>query len=226
MKIAVIGATIVDIVSYVEEFPKYGNTTMAKDFHIACGAKGANQAVAAKRLGANILMVSAIGNDIFGEIALENFRQNGIDTRQIFKVPNISTGTVMIVVESSGQYRSIFYRGACDFLTPKNILDAADDLKNCGLFVIQLEISLETVYAAIDFANKNNIPVLLNPSPMDAINKNLSIEKISACEFLVLNEIELEIIAKLPVDSKENIRSAAKKIFGVRFKKYYLDAWQ
>ena len=212
MKIAVIGATIIDIVSYVEEFPKYGNTTMAQDFHIACGAKGANQAVAAKRLGANVLMVSAVGDDTFGEIALENFRRNGIDTRQIVKVPNVATGTVMIVVESSGQYRSIFYRGACDFLTPENILAAANDLKSCGLFVIQLEISLETVYAAIDFANKNNIPVMLNPSPMDAINKNISIEKISACEFLVLNETELEVIAKLPVDSQENIRAAAKKL--------------
>ena len=212
MKIAVIGATIIDIVTYVDEVPKYGEATTAKDFHIACGGKGANQAISAKRLGADVMMVSTVGEDLFGKTALENFQRNGIDTRQILKVPNISTGTVMIIVEPSGQYRSIFYRGASDFLTPENILQAAEDLKKCGLFVIQLEISLETVYAAIDFANKNNIPVLLNPSPMNAINKNLSIEKICTCEFLVLNEIELEILTKSRIDSQKNIREAARKL--------------
>ncbi len=212
MRIAVIGATMVDVVSYVDDAPKYGKAVLAKDFHIACGAKGANQAVAAKRLGADILMVSAVGNDIFGKTALENFQQNGIDTRQIIKVPNVSSGIVMIIVESSGQYRSVLYRGANDFLTPENILQAADDLKSCGLFVIQLEISLETVYAAIDFAKKNNIPVLLNPSPMNAVTKNLSIEKICPCEFLVLNEDELEILAG------SNIRVAARKLltYGIK----------
>ena len=215
MRIAVIGATLIDIVSYVKDAPNYGEAVTAKDFHIACGAKGANQAVAAKRLGADILMVSAVGDDLFGQTALENFRQNGIDTRQIITVPNVSSGVVMIIVEKSGQYRSILYRGANEFLKPKNILHAADDLKNCGLFVIQLEILAETVYAAIDFANKNNIPVLLNPSPMD---QKILIEKICPCEFLVLNEIELKSLTGLPTNSDENISVAAKNLldYGVK----------
>ena len=214
MKVAFIGATMIDIVSYVDKAPNYGGTITAKDFHIACGAKGANQAVAAKILGANVLMISAVGEDLFGQTALENFGKIGIDTRQIIKVPNVSTGVVMIIVESSGQYRSIFYHGACDFLTPENILQAEDDLKKCGLFVIQLEISPETVYAAIDFANKNNIPVLLNPSPLDE-KSSFSIEKFCPCEFFILNELELKILTKLPVD---DIKIAAKKLlaYGVK----------
>ena len=211
MKVAIIGATIIDIVSYVDNAPNYGEDIKAKDFHIACGGKGANQAVAAKRLGADILMVSAVGEDVFGKTALENFEQNKIDTWQIIKVPNVSNGVVMIIVENSGQYRSIYYHGASDFLTPENFLQAADDLKNCGLFVIQLEIALETVYAAIDFANKNNIPVLLNPSPLNE-NLSLEIEKFCPCEFFILNENELKILTKLPVDSTENIKIAAKKL--------------
>ncbi len=209
MKVAVIGATIIDVVSYVDKAPEYGGTVTINDFHIACGGKGANQAVAAKRLGADVLMVSAVGDDIFGQTALENFQKNGMDTRQIIKVPKVSTGVVMIIVESSGQYRSMYYRGASNFLTPENILQAAEDLKSCGLFVIQLEIALETVYAAIDFANKNNIPVILNPSPL---HEKLSIEKICPCEFFVLNESELQILTEMPIDSLEKIEVAAKKI--------------
>ena len=206
MKIAIIGATIVDVVFYVDAAPDYGGTKLAKDFHIASGGKGANQAIAAKRLGADVMIVSAAGDDLFGVTALENFRRNGIDTRQIVKIPNVSTGAVMIIVEASGQYRSIFYRGANDFFSPENIWRAADDLKSCGLFMIQFEIPLETVYAAIDFAQKNNIPVLLNPSPLHEIP---DLEKICPCEFLVLNELELETLTGLPA---ENFREAAQKL--------------
>ena len=209
MKVAVIGATIVDVVSYVDKAPNYGNTTTAKDFHISCGGKGANQAVAAKRLGADILMVSAVGDDLFGKMAMENFQRNAIDTRQIIKVQNVSNSVVMITVEKSGQYRSIYYPGASHFLKPKNILQAADDLKSCGLFVIQLEILSETVCAAVEFADKNNIPVIFNPSPL---YKKIPTEKFCPCEFFVLNETELNILTDLPVDSFENICIAAKKL--------------
>lgn len=214
MKIAVIGGTIVDLVAYVDAAPKYGGTATAKDFHIACGGKGANQAVAAKRLGADVLMVSAVGEDLFGTMALENFQRNGIDTRQIVKVPNVSSSVVMIIVESSGQYRSMYYHGASDFLAPENIQQAANDLKECGLFVIQLEIPLETVYAAVDFANKNNIPVLLNPSPL---NCGLSVEKVCTCEFFVLNELELGILTGL-----SDIRAAAGKLLSQGLKNIIL----
>jgi len=209
VKIAVIGATIVDIVSYVDTAPTYGEAVTAKDFHIACGGKGANQAVAAKKLGADVLMVSAVGEDMFGNLALENFQKLGVYTKHITKIKNISNGVVMIVVESSGQYRSMYYHGASDFFKPEHIFQATDDLKDCGLFVIQLEIPLATVYAAIDFAEKNKIPVLLNPSPL---NQKIAIDKIASCEFLVLNEDELNILTDLPTDSVEKIRSAAEKL--------------
>lgn len=215
MKIAVIGATIVDIVSYVENAPTYGEAVTATDFHVACGGKGANQAVAAKKLGAEILMVSTVGDDVFGEMALKNFQKIGIETKNITKIKNLSNGIVNIIVESSAQYRSMFYHGACDFLTPEHILQAAEDLKSCGIFLIQLEIPIDTVYFAIDFAKKNKIPVLLNPSPL---NKKIDIEKVSSCEFFVVNEDELRLLTDFPVETQENIRAAAKKLlnFGVK----------
>ena len=210
MKIAVIGSTMIDVVSYVDVAPKYGSTVTATDFHIACGGKGANQAVVAGRLGADVLMVSAVGEDIFGKTARENFISNNLDTKHVISVKDIPSGTVMIIVESNGQYRSVFYHGANDSLTPEKILSAADDLKTCGLFVLQLEIPLETVYAAIDFANSNKIPVILNPAPM---NKNFSIDMACKCDFVIPNEVELQMLTDMPVDTLDDIRTAAKKLF-------------
>ena len=207
MKIAVIGGTLIDLVSYVDNMPEYGSTVTAKGFHVTCGGKGANQAVAASRLGADILMVSVVGDDIFGKMARENFIKNNIDTKHVITAPNITNAVAVIIVETSGQYRSIFYRGTSDFLTPEKFLNAADDLKNCGMFLIQMEIPLETVYTAINFAAENKIPVVLNPSP---INKNISAEMACKCDFVVVNEIELEVLTKMPADTEENILAAGK----------------
>ncbi len=219
MRTAVIGATIVDVVTYVEAAPEYGEEVRAADFHIACSGKGANQAIAAKRLGADILMVSAVGDDLFGATALENYRRNGIDTRWIVTVPKVANGAVMIIVEKTGQYRSMYYHEASDFLTPEKLMAAAEDLKTCGLFVIQLEIPLETVYAAVEFANENNIPVVLNPSPLE---EKIALEKVCTCEFFVLNETELKILTGLPVDSREEIRAAAGKLLACGLKNIIL----
>ena len=210
LKIAIIGSTMIDVVSYVDKSPEYGSTVTAKGFHIACGGKGANQAVTAGRLGADVLMISALSDDLFGITARENFRRNNIDTKHIYEINGVPNGTVMIIVEQSGQYRSVFYRGANDLLMPKHILQAADDLKKCGLIVVQLEIPLETVYAAIDFANENKIPVILNPAPM---NENFSVDVACKCDFVVPNEVELKLLTGMPVDTLENIRAAAKKLF-------------
>ena len=207
MKVAVIGANLIDLVSYVEKMPEYGSTVRTENFHIACGGKGANQAVAASRLGADVLMLSVVGNDIFGEMARENFIRNNIDTKHVVEVSNMASGVVVIIVEKNGQYRSIFYPGTCKALTPEIFFSAADDLKKCGIFVLQLEIPLETVYAAIDFAVANKIPVVLNPSP---INDNFSADMACKCDFVVVNEIELEVLTKMSADTEENILAAGK----------------
>lgn len=206
MKIAVIGSTNIDVVSYIDKIPAGGETRPAQNFHTAHGGKGANQAVAAAKLGANVLMVSAVGNDLFGKGALENFRQNKIDTSQISVIEGVATGEATIIVEESGQNRILLYKGANDKLSPELVLQAADDLKKCSLIVLQLEIPLETVYAAINFANSNKIPVLLNPAP--AV-KDLSIDMACKCDFFVPNETELSILTDMPVNSRDEIKSAA-----------------
>lgn len=209
MKIAVIGSTNIDVVSYIDKIPAGGETRAAQNFHTAHGGKGANQAVAAAKLGADVLMVSAVGNDLFGKGALENFKQNKIDTSRVSVIEGVATGEATIIVEASGQNRILLYKGANDKLTPELLAQAADDLKSCGLIVLQLEIPLETVYAAINFANENKIPVLLNPAP--AV-KDLSIEMACKCDFFVPNETELSILTDMPVGSRDEIKAAAQSL--------------
>lgn len=127
MKIAVIGSTNIDVVSYIDKIPAGGETRAAQNFHTAHGGKGANQAVAAAKLGANVLMVSAVGDDMFGKGALENFKQNKIDTSRVSVIEGIATGEATIIVEASGQNRILLYKGANDKLTPELLMQAADD---------------------------------------------------------------------------------------------------
>ena len=209
MKIAVVGSTNIDVVSYIDKIPEGGETRAAQNFHTAHGGKGANQAVAAAKLGADVLMVSAVGDDMFGKGALENFKQIKIDTSRVNVIEGVATGEATIIVEASGQNRILIYKGANDKLTPELLMQAADDLKKCGLIVLQLEIPLETVYAAINFANENKIPVLLNPAP--AV-KNLSIDMACKCDFFVPNETELGILTDMPINSREEIKSAANSL--------------
>ncbi|MBQ9487885.1 MAG: ribokinase [Selenomonadaceae bacterium] len=210
MKIAVIGSALMDVVSYVDTLPKYGATVHAKGFHIACGGKGANQAVAAGKLGADVLMVSSVGDDFFGVTVRENFIKHNIDIKHVYTIENKGNGVVMIMVEASGQYRSVYYHGANDFMSTEIISKSAEDLKKCGLILLQLEFPIDILNAAIDFANANNIPVILNPAPM---NNEFSVETACKCDFVIPNEVELHLLTGMPVSTDDDIRAAAKKLF-------------
>lgn len=207
MKIAVIGSTNMDLISYIDQVPAGGETRASADFRTAFGGKGANQAVAAAKLGADVLMVSAVGDDIFGDKFMENYRECGIDTSQVSVIKGVASGVASIIVEDSGQNRILINKGANGELTPELLAKSYPELEKCGLIVLQLEIPLETVYAAIDFAKEKGIMVLLNPAPA---SKELSIEKACLCDFFVPNETELSILTGMPTDTVDEVKAAAK----------------
>lgn len=209
MKIAVIGSTNMDLVSYTDTIPAAGETREATGFHTACGGKGANQAVAAGKLGANVMMVTVIGDDLFGEKSMDNFMDNNIDTEYVWTATGVASGVATILVDSTSQNRILIHKGANACLTPEVIDEAADALRECGLIVLQLEIPLETVYAAIDFGVANGIPVLLNPAPA---TKELSMEKACLCDFFVPNETELAILTGMPTGTEDEIKKAAMSL--------------
>ena len=209
MKIAVIGSTNMDLVSYTDTIPAAGETREATGFHTACGGKGANQAVAAGKLGAHVMMVTVIGDDLFGEKSMDNFMDNNIDTEYVWTATGVASGVATILVDSTSQNRILIHKGANACLTPEVIDEAADALRECGLIVLQLEIPLETVYAAIDFGVANGIPVLLNPAPA---TKELSMAKACLCDFFVPNETELAILTGMPTGTEDEIKKAAMSL--------------
>ncbi|MCS3835439.1 ribokinase [Pseudomonas sp. JAI111] len=205
-KIAVIGSNMVDLITYIDRMPAQGETLEAPGFALGCGGKGANQAVAAAKLGADVLMLTKVGDDMFADNTLANFQRFGIDTRYVQRVPGVSSGVAPIFVQADSHNSILIVKGANAHLAPADIDAAAQALRECSLIVLQLEINVETVYHAIEFGRTHNIPVLLNPAP--ALS-GLSREHLAQLDFLVPNESELALITGQIVDSPESAHKAA-----------------
>ncbi len=208
-KIAVVGSNMVDLITYVTRMPGKGETIEAPTFRMGCGGKGANQAVAAARLGADVIMVTKVGDDIFADNTIRNFKDLGIDTRHVEKVPGTSSGVAPIFVEPSGENSILIVKGANADLKPADVDRAADDLKCCDLIVMQLEVPLETVYHTIAFGARHGIPTLLNPAPA---HPELDPARIKDVTYLVPNESELALLTGMPVGNVDEAEAAARSL--------------
>lgn len=210
-KIAVIGSNMVDLITYIDRLPAQGETLEAPDFALGCGGKGANQAVAAAKLGSEVLMVTKVGDDLFADNTLANFRRFGIDTRHVIRAPGRSSGVAPIFVQPDSHNSILIVKGANAALGPADIQAAEADLRDCALIVLQLEIALETVYAAIDCGQRLGIPVLLNPAPAVA---DLSAAHLARLDYFVPNETELALVSGLPVADRDSAFAAARVLAG------------
>jgi ribokinase len=208
-RIGVVGSSNVDLVTYVERMPVWGETVAAPRFEMSMGGKGANQAVAAAKLGAEVVMVSKVGDDTLGEGVMRNFEELGVGTEHVRRVANQSTGTATILVNAKGDNFILIVKGANGDLTPADVEAVAEDLKACDLILLQLEVPLETVYAALAFGRKHAVKTALNPAP--AV-RNLDMEKVRLATFLTPNETELAILTGMPVESEDEIAAAAKSL--------------
>ena len=209
MNIAVIGSNMVDLITYIDRMPKEGETLEAPDFKMGFGGKGANQAVAASKFKSDVMMVSKVGDDLFGENTIKNLKDNDINTDFVTIQKNQASGVAPIFVDKSSKNSILIIKGANKSLSPQDIDAASEQLKKCSLIVLQLEINLETVYYAIDFANKNHIPVLLNPAPCIP---ELDLNYICKCDFFAPNEGELGILTNKEVSTVDEIKEAAHYI--------------
>lgn len=214
-KIGVVGSNMVDLITYVNRMPGPGETLEAPAFEMGCGGKGANQAVAAARLGADVMMVTRVGDDVFGDNTIRNLESFGVDTRHVVKVAGKSSGVAPIFVEQSGENSILIVKGANADLLPAEVDKAAADLKQCGLILMQMEVPVETVYHTIELAAQNGIETILNPAPAAA---NLDPERIRQVTFIVPNESELALLSGLPTETDEAIITAARSLIarGIR----------
>ncbi len=208
-RIAVVGSNMVDLVTYVNRMPVRGETIEAPSFEMGHGGKGANQAVAAAKLGASVVMVTKVGDDMFADNTIKNFARFGVDTTHVERVKGRSSGVAPIMVEPSGENSILIVKGANADLSPADVERAAEDLKTCDLILMQLEVPLETVYAAIAFGKRHGVKTLLNPAPA---TPELDVERIRDTSFFVPNETELAILTGMPVDTEDEIVAAARSL--------------
>jgi ribokinase len=213
-RIAVVGSANIDLTSFIDSFPKPGETIFGQKFDLGFGGKGANQAVAAKLCGADVFMVARVGDDIFGPATISNFQKLGIDASHVRQAKGVSSGVAPIFVDPSGQNRIIVVKGANDTLRPDDVDAAADLLKTADCIVLQFEIPLETVYYAIHFANKQGIRCILNPAPGQPID----FKSVAGLDYFVPNESEAETITRMPVRNVDEAKACARKLLdaGIR----------
>jgi len=209
-RIGVIGSTNMDLVTTVERMPVWGETVLARRFETSFGGKGANQAVAAAKLGAEVAMVTNIGDDGLGTSALKNFESYAIDTRHVRRIENQSTGTATILVDAaSGDNAILIVAGANGDLGPADVEAAGEALKRCDLILLQLEIELETAYAAIRFGRRHGVRTVLNPAPA---RSSLDMGVVTQANFLIPNETELAIMTGMPVERDAEVVAAAQSL--------------
>ena len=214
-RIGVVGSNMVDLVTYIDRMPAAGETLAARSFAIGQGGKGANQAVAAAKLGGDVLLVARVGDDLFGDGAVRHFADLGMDTRHVRVVPGAQTGVAPIFVDPAGENRILIVKGANERLRPADVDEAADDLKACSLILLQLEVPLETVYHTIDWAARHGVEVLLNPAPA---TPGLDMGRILGATFLAPNQTELALLTGLPTGARAEAEAAARTLVarGVR----------
>lgn len=188
-KITVIGSINMDLVTNTNQIPKVGETLLGDSFHTIPGGKGANQAVAAVRLGADVTMIGAVGNDSFGHLLVGNLINQGINTKSIMKVEDTSTGIATIIV-SNGDNSIIVVPGANHHITPEVIDKHEDKIKDSNILLLQLEIPLKSVIRAVELAKKYGVRTILNPAPI----QKLPIELLNMVDYLTPNEHEQALL--------------------------------
>jgi len=206
-KICVLGSINIDLVTKAIEFPIPGETIPGIEFNTFPGGKGANQAVAASKLGAEVIFLGKIGNDVFGEMALSALIEAKVDTRYI-KKEDISTGVASITVNKSGQNSIICVPGANGMIDVAYVKANKKAIDDADILMLQLEIPIETVEWAAQYAFTNNKLVILDPAPARKLSKAL----LSNCSFITPNETELEIISEIKVLNVDSLESAKQAL--------------
>lgn len=208
-KIAVVGSNMVDLITYTSRMPAPGETLEAPSFELGCGGKGANQAVAAAKLGADVVMVTKVGDDIFGKNTMHNLESFGIDTTHVTQVQGTSSGVAPIFVEPSGENSILIIKGANATLSPDDVDAAEDKLRQAALILMQMEVPLETVYHTIRRASEWGVRTILNPAPAAP---DLDVTRLRGLDYLIPNETELAILSGRETGDEAGIVDAARAL--------------
>jgi ribokinase len=209
--IVVVGSLNMDLVVEVPAIPLPGETVLGKKFGTFPGGKGANQAVAAARLGAQVSMIGRVGKDGFGDQLLASMRADGIDVTHVGRDETAATGVAMIVVDQQGQNSIAVASGANFCLTADHVRRAWAALGEVDLLVMPLETPLETIETAVQLARQAGTTVILNPAPAQTLPEQL----LAGVDVLVPNELEAAQLTGMPADTPEASREAARQLLAL-----------
>ncbi len=204
-EIVIIGSSNTDMVVKTERFPQPGETILGGEFMMNPGGKGANQAVAAARMGGQVMLIAKTGNDIFGRKAVEAYQAEGIGTEYVFTDQEQSSGVALISVDASGENSILVAPGANGTLSVGDVRKARNRIENAGILLMQLEIPVETVQYAAAIASARGVKVVLNPAPA----QELCPELLKCLYMIVPNETEAELLTGIRVHDWSSAREAA-----------------
>jgi ribokinase len=207
-RLTVIGSTNLDLTIRSPRLPLPGETVTGSSFHRHFGGKGANQAVAAARLGAQVHFIGKVGGDAFGEDAREQLVKESVDVTHLYRASDASTGTAVILVDDAGQNSIVVVPGANGELTPQEVKVAAEAIQGSQYLVAQLEVPIPAVLEAFRIANAGHVITILNPAPASEIPDEL----LKRSEICTPNEIELARLTGLPVGTIDEVEAAARAL--------------
>lgn len=212
IKIAVVGSLNMDYSVVLEKRPVIGETVLANDVMITPGGKGANQAYAAGKTGGSVQMIGRVGNDVNAKIIKDALRDQSVSTEGISTDKENATGIAIIVLDSQAQNSIIVCPGANQRIKESETLEALDKLMNLKIIMLQLEIPMECVIQAINYAKKHNIMTFLDPAPVPA--EGLPESTYKMLDYISPNAIEAEMLSGIKVIDEESAKKAAGYFLG------------
>ena len=189
-KICVIGSSNIDQIAYTKNIPADGETLFGDSFQMGFGGKGANQAVMAGLLGADVYMITCLGDDVYKEMTINNYEANNVNTDHIQLVKGAS-GVAPIWVDATGQNRIIVIPGANNEIDAQKAISSIEAIGNISVLVGQCEIPMEVNHEVFQYAKSNSITTIFNPAPA----KKLEREFLEHISWLIPNENEFELIS-------------------------------
>ena len=189
-KICVIGSSNIDQIAYTKNIPADGETLFGDSFQMGFGGKGANQAVMAGLLGADVYMITCLGDDVYKEMTINNYEANNVNTDHIQLVKGAS-GVAPIWVDATGQNRIIVIPGANNEIDAQKAISSIEEIGNISVLVGQCEIPMEVNHEVFQYAKNNSITTIFNPAPA----KKLEREFLEHISWLIPNENEFELIS-------------------------------
>ncbi len=204
VRITVLGSYNTDLVTFTPRLPQPGETILGRGFKIGPGGKGSNQAVAAARLGAAVSFIGRVGQDMFGEMALDLWRQEGINTACVVRDPDHHTGEATILVDDAAENIIVVASGANFAITPTDVDRAEAVIAASDILLTQHEVPLPAVSRALELARKHGVRTILNPAPA----QQLTSEILALVDVITPNQTEATIITGRPADDAESAARA------------------